>query len=160
MRKADIKTSFNLPDDPWSLRVVPVADNGTSTSIYRDIVYRVTKLDGISLPNGTWYVVEHQTNHGLTHNGLGTSGGELPCEFDDTLGGIGLGPTLTHQTFSISQKQGLTPVPTFDKIIVHTQKGDFAILWESVSGNGTLVNDYYRWPGVPTATPNGTKFCR
>jgi hypothetical protein len=161
------RTTLNLPDDPWSLRLVPVKDNGGRDDNgvrvpMRYITYALRKLDGIHKPNGTWYVTEHQTNHSLTDTNDGMSSGPANT-FPDNIGcysALVCGST-THQTFTISPNPGNCGQPSYGNvgnttckntgsgtIVVHTESGDFGVLWMSIHWEDITVNDLYRWPGV------------
>ena len=147
-------------DDPYSLRLVPTADDGKKGQAFRNITYTLTKLDGKSKPKGDWYVTEHQTLFCLADCNDGMSGGTTDDyrQFPDLLGGIGVSGGASHQTFTISPKQGKcadpsygdpgkTPCKSGGTIVVHTPT-DYGVLWLFVSSDSITVNDFYRWPNV------------
>lgn len=155
--------ALNLPDNPWSLRLVPVTDNGAAGNSQRSITYQLTKLDGKSNPAGTWYVTEHQSDHSVTTSNDGMSEDDTDKNYFSDLIGCFLGcpGTNTNQTFSISPKPGVCGNPSFGNvqdtactsnggtIVVHTpQSGDFGVLWIHFATKDVTVNGFYRWPGV------------
>jgi hypothetical protein len=156
-------TTLNLPDDPWTLRLVPTSDDGVKGQPFRNITYTLTKLDGKSKPNGNWYVTEHQTLFSIAGpNGMSGGTSDDLWQFPDLLGGIGVKGGASHQTFTISPNTGECANPSYGNaqntpctpsgsgtIIIHSpQSGDFGILWLFVSSDAITVNDFYRWPGV------------
>ena len=156
-------TTLNLPDDPWTLRLVPTSDDGVKGQPFRNITYTLTKLDGKSKPNGNWYVTEHQTLFSIAGpNGMSGGTSDDLWQFPDLLGGIGVKGGASHQTFTISPNTGECANPSYGNaqntpctpsgsgtIIIHSpQSGDFGILWLFVSSVAITVNDFYRWPGV------------
>jgi hypothetical protein len=163
---ASTGTTLSLPDDPWSLRLVPTYDSGSQVfpgnGAQREITYQLTKLDGTSRPIGQWYVTEHQTNF-LVVAPNGMSPGSSPNKFIDTLSCNVLskpasrGPT--NQTFTISPVEGVCGVKSFGQventpctsngagtIVVHTVVGDYGTLAIFLSTGGIKVNNMYKWP--------------
>jgi hypothetical protein len=157
-------TSLNLPDDPWSLRLVPTSDNGEKGVPYRTIIYTLTKLDGASKPTGKWYVTEHQNNHNVTSDNTGMSGGIDVNSFPDGVGCQFMCPSLpiqSLQTFTISQGSGICAQPSYGNaqntscksssgtIVVHDPQWlDYGTLGIYIGINEVRVNGQLRWPGV------------
>jgi hypothetical protein len=157
-------SSFNLPDDPYSLRLVPTSDDGKQGQALREITYTLTKLDGKSTPRGNWYVTEHQTNFGVTSSGDGMSGGldEDDKQFPDTIGCqnpfFGCSPTNTIQTFTISTRTGPCRPPSYrdpqtthcttqgGTIVVHSPRGhEYGKLGIYFDSSHVLINGFYNW---------------
>ncbi len=157
--------NLNLPDDPYSLRLVPTSDDGKQGQALREITYTLTRLDGRSTPRGDWYVTEHQTNFSVTPSGDGMSGGledEDDKRFPDTVGCqnpfFGCSPTNTTQTFTISTRTGTCRPPSYGDpqtthctthggtIIVHSPKGhDYGKLGIYFDSTHVLINGFYNW---------------
>jgi RHS repeat-associated protein len=135
-------------DDPKNLQLVPVTDSGSDHQPYRVIQYQLETKSG-DTPNQNWYVTEQQTNKTLAPNG--TSTGDKPNSFKDSVGGNG--PADSKQTFYISTTKGKEEFQTF----VHTKAGDYGEIAIHIehSGNqpakqteGITTNGYFSWPGA------------
>jgi RHS repeat-associated protein len=145
---ADFRTTVAAYlDDPNNLRLVPQWDDGTDGYAYRNIDYKVELKNG-KKPKEIWYVTEHQTNHSVSKPD-GMSGGTLPDEFNDELGGIGQRAVQSLQTFTISRTFGLDGQPALPIIVNVPGLGDFGTLGIWVDSGGNRVNGLLRWPGVP-----------
>jgi hypothetical protein len=160
-------TTLNLPDDPWSLRLVPTSDNGYKGSSDRTIVYNLFAIDGKSAPKGDWYITEHQTFQSLAGPD-GMSGGKIPgLQFFDHLACYQQNNTCgsSHQTFTISPNLGVCASPSYGNpgnsstckpigsgyIVVHSPSSSFpdaGVLWLGVNQNDIQVDGYYKWPGA------------
>ena len=154
-------TTFPGKDDPWTLRLVPVTDDGADKAAYRNIDYKLYQLDGTTPPLETWYVTEHQTNVNVAPpNGM--SGGIYKNEFKDLIGCNDCRGAQSYQNFTISKTSGAyDPISSYGSptcgttnIVVHTPvSGDYGCLGLWVSSFGNRVNNLLRWPGVPAPPP-------
>jgi RHS repeat-associated protein len=139
-----------LADSPQNLALFPteVAPNNYH------IIYRLRTCDGLSTPNGSWYVFEHQTQkvNGGTQVGPGNTISPAIQDgintFDDWVGGGGLN---TVQSFTISDDPDYGCGNQYPVMIRYANGKDYLSqgIYQPYAADPVLINGYTQIPGWP-----------
>jgi len=142
-----------LADDPTNLRLFPTEVQPGNF----EIKYRLRAVNGVSLPNGTWWVFEHQTQSGGGRFPFAPGNNISPYpsdplnqqnQFPDSLGG---GVLDSVQTFTISPEKKYNSDCQFPVIIHYGNGQDYGSqhIWQPSANQPVLINGFSQIPGLP-----------
>jgi hypothetical protein len=142
-----------MADDPSNLRLFPT---NVQPGNY-NIDYRLRTISGTQIPNGTWYVFEHQTQSGGGRYPVAPGNNVFPYpsdpdnaynNFPDWLGGGGLDSV---QTFTISPMKKYNSDCQFPVMIHYGNGQDYGSqhIWQPSANQPVLINGYPQLPGFP-----------